>query len=135
MCADTTRHHWFMQDKAHRAGHSTATQAGEFARRIDAGRLVLTHFSARYDKDSGVHDPGSSKSIADLVREAKAAYGRDDVTASADFMRCVAHTDFCPRDVNEGGANHKATAQAGARSDTWVYVETRECVELVNERL
>ena len=73
--------------------------------------------------------------VADLVREAKAAYGRDDVTASADFMRCVARTDFCPRVVTEGGANHKATAQAGARSDTWVYVETRECVELVNERL
>ena len=77
------------------AGHSTATQAGEFARRIDAGRLVITHFSARYDVYSGVHAP-NSLSIADLVNEAKAAYGRDDVIASADFMRCVCSHRFLP---------------------------------------
>jgi ribonuclease BN (tRNA processing enzyme) len=109
VCADTISFRWYMQDKALRAGHSTATQAGEFARRIDAGRLVLTHFSARYDKDSGVHDPTSSKSIADLVREAKAAYGRDDVTASADFMRCIALTGFCPRVFTERGGVRQAT--------------------------
>lgn len=73
-----------MPEMALKAGHSTATMAGEFARRIDAGRMIITHFSARYDQN----DP-NQLGIADLVREAKAAYGSDDVVASADFMRYV----------------------------------------------
>ena len=36
-------------DKSYRAKHSTATMAGNFARRIRANTLIITHFSGRYD--------------------------------------------------------------------------------------
>lgn len=39
-----------MEDKARVATHSTAEQAGAFARAIGARALVLTHFSARYEQ-------------------------------------------------------------------------------------
>lgn len=39
-----------MEEKAEIATHSTSEQAGAFARRIRAKSLVLTHFSARYEK-------------------------------------------------------------------------------------
>jgi ribonuclease Z len=35
-------------------GHSTPTLAGEFAKRVNAKRLVLNHFSARYKGDVSV---------------------------------------------------------------------------------
>ena len=37
-----------MEDKAEIAQHSTALMAGQFARKINARQLVLTHFSPRY---------------------------------------------------------------------------------------
>lgn len=39
-----------MEEKARIATHSTSSQAGSFARRVNAKALVLTHFSARYDQ-------------------------------------------------------------------------------------
>jgi ribonuclease Z len=39
-----------MEGKAALAQHSTARMAGSFARAVGARRLVLTHFSARYDQ-------------------------------------------------------------------------------------
>eukprot|EP01083_Nonionella_stella_P045244 121590_1 len=42
-------YHDAMRPKAIEFGHSTATMAGEFARRVGAKMLTLTHFSARYD--------------------------------------------------------------------------------------
>ena len=38
-----------MADDAAKKGHSTARQAAQTARAAGAGRLILTHFSARYD--------------------------------------------------------------------------------------
>jgi ribonuclease Z len=46
-------------DEAVKNGHLTATQAAEIARRANAGKLVLTHFSQRYN------------SIEDFAREAR----------------------------------------------------------------
>ena len=39
-------------ERADEVGHSTARQAAEVARDAGAGRLLLTHFSARYDSPS-----------------------------------------------------------------------------------
>ena len=43
-------------ERAHEVGHSTARQAAEVARDAGAGRLLLTHFSARYDSPKGLVD-------------------------------------------------------------------------------
>ena len=77
-----------MEDKARIATHSTSAQAGNFAGRIHAKALVLTHFSARYDqvdkykkmfvkareKGMSVADMQSSN-VSVLKEEAKEAAG------------------------------------------------------------
>ncbi len=52
--------------------HSTATEAGALAKEASAKKLILTHFSSRYDETS------------DLVREAALIHG--DVKAAEDLM-------------------------------------------------
>jgi ribonuclease Z len=58
-------------------GHSTAAQAAEVARRAGARRLVLTHFSARYQE-------GSAETVDDLLREARAVF--PDTDAAHDLL-------------------------------------------------
>lgn len=56
----------FADEEAARAvetGHSTAREAADVARRAGARKLVLTHFSARYSRDS-----------SDLAREAREVF-------------------------------------------------------------
>lgn len=60
-------------DRAEETGHATARQAAEVARRAGAGRLLLGHFSARYD------DP------APLVAEARAVFKN---TEAAEELKC-----------------------------------------------
>jgi ribonuclease Z len=48
-------------------GHSTAAQAAEVALRATARRLVLTHFSARYQE-------GGAETVEDLLAEARAVF-------------------------------------------------------------
>lgn len=61
-----------LADKARATGHSTASGAAELARAAGAGRLVLTHFSARYGDEAA------------LAREAGRIHGR--VVAARDMM-------------------------------------------------
>jgi ribonuclease Z len=62
---------------ADRAAHATAAQAAEVARRAGVGRLVLTHFSPRYEAEGG--------GLAALVDEARAVF--PEVEPAHDFLR------------------------------------------------
>lgn len=66
-------------------GHSTPTIAGEFAKQINAKRLVLNHFSSRYKGDQSVE---SISIMTRIEEEAIKASGlpEDRVAAAWDFM-------------------------------------------------
>jgi len=66
-------------------GHSTPHLAGRFARRINAKRLLLNHFSARYKGDQAVE---SVAIMTKFENQAKKASGLDtsDVVAAWDFL-------------------------------------------------
>ncbi|HEV8241213.1 MAG TPA: ribonuclease Z [Thermoanaerobaculia bacterium] len=57
--------------------HSTAAQAADVARRAGVARLVITHFSARYQQSSG-------ETVDDLLLEARAVFPTTD--AAHDLM-------------------------------------------------
>jgi ribonuclease Z len=74
----------FDNSKAHLAvprGHSTAKMAGEFAQKLGAKNLILTHFSARYP--SSQKDPGAMEAIRS---EAQAAFSLGPVFVADDFL-------------------------------------------------
>lgn len=83
-----------MKEKALIAGHSTASMAGEFARKIDAEQVILTHFSARYKirRDMGSSRNGSEEEDDDLhaipmlIKQARRAYQGRNVVAAHDFF-------------------------------------------------
>lgn len=62
-------------------GHSTAASVARFAQTVGLPNLVLTHFSARYQKNAG-----RGHSIDDLYAEASALYAGKLLLAE-DFMR------------------------------------------------
>ena len=59
-------------------GHLTAGQAGQIAARARARLLVLTHFSQRYESDSG----SGSDGVERMAGEAAEAFGGEVVVAS-----------------------------------------------------
>jgi len=65
------------QHMAAERAHSTAAQAAELARRAGVARLVITHFSARYQQSSG-------ETVDDLLAEARAIFPATD--AAYDLM-------------------------------------------------
>ena len=73
----------FDNSKSHLAvprGHSTAKMAGEFAQKLGAKNLILTHFSARYP--SSKKDPAAMESIRS---EAQAVFTNGPVFVADDF--------------------------------------------------
>ncbi len=66
-------------------GHSTPYMAGQFAKRVQAKRLVMNHFSARYKGDPSVE---SLSIMTRIENQAVAASGFDtrNVAAAWDFM-------------------------------------------------
>jgi ribonuclease Z len=82
----------FGDEEASRAaetGHSTAREAARVAQRAGVKQLVLTHFSARYSRDT-----------SELVREAREVY--DNVMAARDGTSIEVHL-----------ADEKSHARAG----------------------
>ena len=66
-------------------GHSTPTMAGEFCKRVNAKRLILNHFSARYMGDKSIE---SISIMTRIEQQAIKASGlsQSDVAAAWDFM-------------------------------------------------
>jgi len=64
-----------MEEKAGKIGHMTCCQAAEIAKRANAKKLVLTHFSQRY------------KSVSELKKQAKKIFPKTE--AAKDFMEIV----------------------------------------------
>ena len=50
-----------MRGRAFASGHSTAGMAGNFAKYVDAGTLILNHFSARFEDTSQVSNNKKKK--------------------------------------------------------------------------
>jgi ribonuclease Z len=57
-------------------GHSTPKMASTFAKSINAKRLILTHFSARYVKEPDAKDP-STAAVTILLEQAKQVFGEN----------------------------------------------------------
>uniref|UniRef100_A0A7S4SSL0 Metallo-beta-lactamase domain-containing protein n=1 Tax=Ditylum brightwellii TaxID=49249 RepID=A0A7S4SSL0_9STRA len=66
-------------------GHSTPQIAGEFAARINAKRLILNHFSARYKGDQTLDSISIMTRIEQLAMKAS-QLEEDSVAAAWDFM-------------------------------------------------
>lgn len=66
-----------LRERAEETGHSTARQAAEVARDAGAKRLLLTHFSARYETP----EP--------LVAEARAVFENTDAAREVETVRLV----------------------------------------------
>jgi ribonuclease Z len=62
---------------AERSGHSTARQAAEIARQAKVKRLILTHFSPRYEREADT-------SLEELLAEAREAFA--DTLLAEDFF-------------------------------------------------
>jgi ribonuclease Z len=89
----------FAEEEAQRAqdtGHSTAREAAEVAARAGVKRLVLTHLSARYTRDT-----------ADLEREAREIFPA--TTIARDGMEI--DIPFADQEPDEAAVAHRANSQ------------------------
>jgi len=100
-----------MRQRALIAGHSTAGMAGNFAKYVDAGSLILNHFSARFEDSSQWESMknnakgrlkdliAASKSeeiasIQTITKQAVAKFGKNSVFAAEDLtVYCIEKKD------------------------------------------
>jgi ribonuclease Z len=66
-------------------GHSTPQMAGAFARRINAKKLILNHFSARYRGDDDC-DVEARKVMEGIKALATSTFGSSEVVCARDWM-------------------------------------------------
>ncbi|KAJ3077360.1 hypothetical protein HDU98_000010 [Podochytrium sp. JEL0797] len=64
-------------------GHSTPQMAAQFAKRVNAHRLVLNHFSSRYKGDASEESLGVMEEVRQL---AVGSFSSDRVVCARDFM-------------------------------------------------
>lgn len=74
-----------VENRTKSRGHSTPQMAGAFARRVNAKKLILNHFSARYrgndDTDEAAH------TVMEAIRDlARSTYGSQEVLCARDWM-------------------------------------------------
>lgn len=75
----------FVEARTKARGHSTPQMAGAFARRVNARKLVLNHFSARYRGDEDTDD--GSRLIMEAIRDlAQVSYGSSNIICARDWM-------------------------------------------------
>jgi ribonuclease Z len=67
---------------ARQNNHSTAAEAGRFAKSANASQLIITHFSPRYDQRAE-----EGLTIAHLAAEAEREFAPQRVLAAKDFMQ------------------------------------------------
>jgi ribonuclease Z len=75
-----------LQRETFKHGHSTPEMAARFATRINAKKLVLTHFSSRYRGDTSDHSMKIMWRIEHMARKEGNLWGKNDVIAAWDQM-------------------------------------------------
>ena len=75
-----------MEEKAWKSQHSTAAMAGNFARKIQARLLVLTHFSSRY---SHMNQGGKPEMVSIPITDMKSAYSLLKLSLLVDHLACL----------------------------------------------
>ncbi|KAL5534910.1 hypothetical protein ACEPAF_3000 [Sanghuangporus sanghuang] len=76
-----------IQAKTVAKGHSTPAIAGAFAKTINAERLVLNHFSAKFPAPIPHRRDRRRLVMGEIERQASAAWGLGRALAATDFMR------------------------------------------------
>ena len=73
-----------VEQRARSRGHSTPQVAGRFAKRIEAKKLLLNHFSARYAGDDDVSE--DAKRVMEAIRQLAESEFGGPVACARDLM-------------------------------------------------
>ena len=79
-------HPMALEKDTYNHGHSTPQMAGRFCKKINAKRLVLTHFSPRYRGGEDLNSMKVMWRLEEFARSTAGLTGRNDVIAAWDHM-------------------------------------------------